>query len=532
VSPTTRFSRRPLGTIGASGALSVQVPLLEIGAQPMRPLFGQVIVLDADNRVVMSGPVHVLVTNCALIAPDCNGNGSWDYCDLADGTSDDSNGNDIADECEFTRITHVDASAPSGGDGSEAFPFQTIQEGVDGSPDFQVVRVHDGVYGGFFNRNIDLEDRVLHIESANGPENCHIDLEDSGIAFFVQGIEIEPIRIAGFTIVNGRSGGYPGAVGGGIDVSNSDPTIENCVFQNCSGSQAGAISGRFTNVRIRGCRFVDNQSTSGAGAVSLDPPFGSAPGPVEIVDCFFSGNSSTLNGGAVRLAPGDFHEARMSHCVVMSNSATGGGGGIYVRTIGGQPGSAVRIEDCLIVGNAASIGGGVYYDGSGGLNPTKAVRHCTIVGNTATNHGGGVSARVFLVGNSVVWGNSAPLGAQLSVPNSGTLTVRNSDVQGGQAEVHVVLGGSLSWGTGNIDLDPLFVDADGLDDSMATFDDNDYRLSVGSPCIDAGSNTMMSDDFFDLDGDSVIDEPVPLDLDFLPRLVGALVDMGAYEKQP
>ena len=73
--------------------------------------------------------------------------------------------------------------------------------------------------------------------------------------------------------------------------------------------------------------------------------------------------------------------------------------------------------------------------------------------------------------------------------------------------------------------------------------DGDYRLSAGSPCIDAGGNAAVPADELDLDGDGDFDEPLPFDLDGHPRFVddpntpdtGAgeppIVDMGAYEFQ-
>ena len=110
-----------------------------------------------------------------------------------------------------------------------------------------------------------------------------------------------------------------------------------------------------------------------------------------------------------------------------------------------------------------------------------------------------------------------------------------SDIEGG-------------WpGNGNIDADPLFVDPDGPDDDPNTWEDNDYRLSAGSPCIDAADNTAVPLDTLDLDGDGDTDERIPFDLDGNPRFVQdpftehpgepeppptrCVGDMGAYEYQ-
>jgi len=90
-------------------------------------------------------------------------------------------------------------------------------------------------------------------------------------------------------------------------------------------------------------------------------------------------------------------------------------------------------------------------------------------------------------------------------------------------------------GQGNIDADPLFVDPD----------EDNYRLTAASPCIDAGNNTAVPADTADLDGDGDTTEPIPVDLDHNPRFfddtgmpddgyppAGApFVDMGAYEFQ-
>jgi hypothetical protein len=90
--------------------------------------------------------------------------------------------------------------------------------------------------------------------------------------------------------------------------------------------------------------------------------------------------------------------------------------------------------------------------------------------------------------NCILWGDSLD---EIFDDGTGSPNVTYSDVQGG-------------WpGTGNIDTDPLFADADG-------------RLSFGSPCIDAGN-------------DAAVPPGVTTDLDGNPRIQGVCVDMGAFE---
>lgn len=111
----------------------------------------------------------------------------------------------------------------------------------------------------------------------------------------------------------------------------------------------------------------------------------------------------------------------------------------------------------------------------------------------------------------------------------------------------------MYWGPGNIDADPCFVEpgywCDVNDpnipvepnDPNAIWVDGNYRLLSNSPCIDAGDNNSVPDDYANLDGDGDVNEPTPFDLDSFPRFIDDLcttdtgngappiVDMGAYE---
>jgi hypothetical protein len=135
------------------------------------------------------------------------------------------------------------------------------------------------------------------------------------------------------------------------------------------------------------------------------------------------------------------------------------------------------------------------------------VTNCSFSANTSTVlDGGGMKNHnaTLAVTNCIFWGNT---GGEIANYTS-NLTVSYCDVLGGYS------------GTGNIDADPLFVDAAS----------GDLRLRACSPCVDAGNNAAVPPE-------------VTTDLGGEPRFVddanvgdtGAgtapIVDIGAYERQ-
>lgn len=84
-----------------------------------------------------------------------------------------------------------------------------------------------------------------------------------------------------------------------------------------------------------------------------------------------------------------------------------------------------------------------------------------------------------------------------------------SDIKGGESGINTNNNGTYTWGDGNINQDPMFVDS---------LNDN-YQLQGGSPCIDAGTPDTTG-----------LNLP-PTDLAGNPRIVGDTIDMGAYELQ-
>jgi hypothetical protein len=128
------------------------------------------------------------------------------------------------------------------------------------------------------------------------------------------------------------------------------------------------------------------------------------------------------------------------------------------------------MENNTLAGNEAETGGGIYCsDGD-----------CTISSV-----------------NEVLWDNMAAKGPEICL--SGVLfpvfmTIRYSDVRGGQSSVFLEYNSAMDWGSGMIDQDPLFFDPV----------HDDYHLQqdpcqpgIVNPCVDSG-NTLVCNWGYDL----------------------------------
>lgn len=560
------LTKAPLAVLDDSGQATVQLPLGALtAATPSRELFLQGFARGADGQLVLGSPGHVSVLDCASLAPDCNGTGAFDTCDLLAGASVDCNENSIPDECETDcngngtadscdvapgggsldknkngvpdecephGVTwHVDAAAAPGGDGSAAAPFRTLGEGIAVSLDDDIVLVADGVYSGASNRNLSFGGRNIVVRSANGSAACVIDCDDLGNAFEIGNGESAASRIDGFTIVDGKSISY----GGGIRLLQAHTTIRDVRFVSCQGSRGGGLMLQNSNASVSDCSFEDGIATEGGGLAVLS-------GSPRISRCTFRGNlaiggGTGGRGGAIYL--GSSPVTLISHVELFDNEAGFAGGAL---TADASP--VVVVSHALFAGNTSDWGGAVQVRSS-----SLYLRSSTFAGNLAPGQAAvfaetfGAQPRDLQFLDCVVWDDPAANNGIVQAATANfSVRVERTDLRGGPASLILQGGSTAILGPGNLDLDPLFADADGPDNDPATFLDNDYRLGAGSPCIDAGDNALVLIDVFDLDGDGDTLEPTPFDLDLLPRFVddpavpdtGAgtppLVDMGAYER--
>jgi hypothetical protein len=489
---------------------------------------------------------------------------------------------------------HVDQAAAPGGDGlSWATAYRHLQDALHHAserPAAVEIRVAQGVYrpdedeGGL----VVPGDRAasFHLKSGvsvlggfagaggNDPSERDVDtfstvlsgdLNEDDVLYFVnvddnayhvvtaRGTDATAV-LDGVTVSGGNTFGLNGGElqeylenGAGVFCWDGSPTLRNCTFRLCRAVRGGVVyangetwyDGELQYVAIAptliDCLFTENYSVFYGGAVALNVS------GVTMKRCRFIWNETTgaLGGCALSLrhAAIDGREAVIHQCEFSGNFATfpssGAGGAlriVYVPT---------QIASTTFVDNTAEGDGGAIHISP--LNWSIDLASCTVAGNRSINgNGGGLRVTGFNVSihGSVLWGNEQ--GGQTPPDECGQLcgpsetTIQSSCVEGWSGQY---------TGDHVISTDPMFVDPDGPDGDPATWDDNDYRLGAGSPCIDAGDNALVPQDLTDLDGDGVTAEPIPFDLDGHDRFVDdprvpdtgfgdpPVVDMGAYESQ-
>ncbi|UCC23249.1 MAG: right-handed parallel beta-helix repeat-containing protein, partial [Planctomycetota bacterium] len=269
---------------------------------------------------------------------------------------------------------------------------------------------------------------------------------------------------------------------GGAGVTTIDANGAYHAVQCVSGEDANTILEGFT---ITGGN-ANGSGTDGYGGGMYN--YLSSP---TVTNCTFSGNLAQWGGGMYNDGSGS--TPTVSNCIFSGNEATTQDGGGMGNTYANP-----TVTNCVFTGNSAYDTGGAMANGYN--SPT--VTNCTFNQNVANGANGGGGMRNWssnpTVTNCILWGNTPD---EISSGGTSDPNVTYSDIEGGYT------------GDGNINLEPLFVDANG----------GDLRLvSSASPCVDSGNNDVVTEPNDLAGNDRIVDR----DLDGT-----ATVDMGAYELQ-
>lgn len=394
---------------------------------------------------------------------------------------------------EYAPIIFVDAAAAGNNDGSswlDAYVY--LQDALADANFGDQIRVAEGIY---------YPDHNTSNPSGSGDAAVSFDLKD-GIAVY---------------------GGFP--TGGGFwadrDISDNPAILSgNIGSQATSADNSYHVVTAVNNSRktvINGFVIQDGYAYGMlAGGAYGGGMYSIASDSTIVVGCTFINNTAyTLGGGFYTDC-----NSTLINCRLINNLTQMSGGGLYNAN-----GDTALINCEFILNQATSSGGAVFNN-----NISLSLLGCSLYANQAQNGGGVYNAGGdAIVANSILWSNTPE---QLVEDFSGSIIVEYSDIQGGWA------------GAGNISVDPMFLDPDGPDDTLGTFDDT-LKLALWSSCIDAGDNSIVAADIVDMDGDNNITEPIPVDILGNDRFTDdpliidtgnsatgypKVVEMGAYER--
>jgi hypothetical protein len=372
----------------------------------------------------------------------------------------------------------------------------TIQGAIVMAADGDTILVAPGTYV----ETIDLLGKQLVIEGTGGAAVTTIDGNGGGSTVSVHTGEPAGTAIRGFTITGGTgqpvaipafgSGDpefHPGA--GGVHVgSSAHLELTDCVITGNSVAGTNAWGGGVYlsggTLEMSGCTLSANTAESGTAIATLGYPH-----TLTASKCTLTGNTAIGGGIGSAIFSWEGHGS-FTDCEITDNTGSG------IQLVGYQ----MHFSDCVVRGNT---GWGMSSYGDGGPD----VIGCAFLGNGlggALCFGGKYGGSSDLVKNCIFAGGD---GLDLSqnpwadianctfddttITATGTeTTIKNSIGRGTTAIVgYTSLDVSYSdvvgfgAGTGDIDADPLWVDAG----------NNDYHLLAASPCIDAGDPSSPLD---------------------------------------
>ncbi len=443
-------------------------------------------------------------------------------------------------------ITHLLAISLFAAGGSCAFgqctrlvpgQYPTIAAAVAVSQDGDTVLVAPGTY---YERDISVLGKAICIRGAEGPETTVIDCGFLGRAFhvIVKANKLQPTRISGFTIRNGRlSSGSGGALfvqTMGVPETGGRFYLDNChLLNNRSGGATsssrgpgGALYSICGESYLSDCRFSDNIAgdPGSIGGANYDGRGGAAviaSQTIMVTGCEFINNRSgeltgstesfSPSGGALWCRGYNVSVTRCEFRLNRSGSAlyVGQGSALFIeRSIAGS--SSITVANCNFFGNrAGTTNSPLARNATGAVHIKSAsvptIAYCTFVSN---HRAYGSPVLVGLSSGGAIAYTDTPSFAGLNLfkcifLDCGASPIAHTsglDVGPYSCFSDVPLS---TFGIANFVGDPGLVDPFG----------GNLSLSWDSPCIDAGVNVSVSG--MDIHGEA--------------RQMGANSDIGADE---
>jgi parallel beta-helix repeat protein len=356
--------------------------------------------------------------------------------------------------------------------------------------------------------------------------------EDGGAIDLISGatLNVTDSEISNNT-ADDNGGGIAGDVGNTITITNSLIT-----GNEAAGSDGGGVyTDDNGNVTVTNSTISNNTANYDGGGIHFDDD-----GTLTISDSTVSGNTSGTEGGGIHLD--NDGTAMVTRTTVSGNNADQDGGGLYFdaradltitdSTISGntttdeggglevEEDSTVTISNSTFSGNSTDYaGGGVNGDGSGIV---FNISNSTIAFNTTNSNGGGINVDggTLNIDNTIVATNVSGDGDNDIDSGGGTINSGGFNLIGDNTGVVA----EFPAGNPNANNDIVGTAAAPIDPLLGPLADNGgptetHELLAGSPALDAGDPAFMTPPEFDQRGMG------------FPRIVNAVVDIGAFEAQ-
>ncbi len=366
-------------------------------------------------------------------------------------------------------------------------PGDSLQAAIDLASQGDTVLVEPGVYGEAI-----VIDKRLELRALQAAGVTTIDASGTGqpVVRLIAGAE--DTELHGFTITGGS-----GSEGGGVAAGFERLSVFDCIVAGNVATVDGGGLHAAQGVVLERCVFRRNRAGGRGGGVAI-----CGMQAFRIEDTQFVSNHAGSDGGGlsveVDIPTVTTTCSEVRRCGFVDNLSLGDGGGAAVSYAANGFGFVLGIlqftNDLFLRNTAAGVGGGLGL--LGGSQAAAFVDHCNLLDNSASS-GGGLCVGPGLptdVANTIVRGNQPD-----QIADTGPVEVGASNVEGGLPSVP---------GFPNLDVDPAFADAAR----------DDFHLTAGSPCRDAGASALGSAVARDLDGD--------------PRPFGSERDIGLDEFHP